>query len=276
MFKSLFFPSNSLSNIKANVITLHALALLIGGAYLLYAISLHDNDAIQSQQVTAYLTITFGLFNFVAAKLKNKTAIAIGLLIWFSLLAFRSFQVIDPSFTAVGVNIAFLSLIVLLTLFYSPKVGLVFLAAVTVLNIARWTSTQYDLIQFTITENTGIFETNVLVIFSIYSCFIAGYYQYQVVKFVAKLQHEKRALSIAIGELRRKRTKLTEVVAEIEKVTYEAVPSFKPMVSNQLEILKNAKEKPVSTYSSTILSGMKDVDLLLRSIDQTMEEYDKQ
>jgi hypothetical protein len=69
---------------------------------------------------------------------------------------------------------------------------------------------------------------------------------------------------------------LTEVVAEIEKVTYEAVPSFKPMVSNQLEILKNAKEKPVSTYSSTILSGMKDVDLLLRSIDQTMEEYDKQ
>lgn len=274
MLTSYFFPSNTLANIRSNVIVLHATVLFIGGFYLLYEIFKHDTDAIRSQLTLAYLTIGFGLFNFIAAKLRSQLLVSVGLLIWFFVLAYRSFVVIDPTYAAIGVNIAFLSLIILVTLYYHTIVGFSLLILITLMNTTRWFLVQNNHLDLAITVNTGIFETNFLTIFSVYSCAIAGYYQYQASSYIQKLKQEKRALSVVIGERRRSKTQLKQMLREIKEVTYKAIPSFEPKIGRFLASIEQNPNQPIDELATDTKRTMQQLDGLLREIDTNLSSFD--
>lgn len=270
----LFYPSDTLENIRFNVILLHALSLVLGGLYLIYAVLQHDDIAIRSQIYTGFMTLGFGLFNIYAARIRSQLIISFSLAVWFLLLVYRSFTVIDPTQAAIGINMALLSLIVLFTIYYNSRTGLSLLIVITALNFFRWNGMEQGFLNLGLTSNTGIFETNVLAILSFYSCTIAGYYQHQSQVYLDKVEREKQSLIKAIAELRLKEEALENIIGEIKLLNDEKLPLIKPNIDNYLSKLNSENEADFSQFLNSGSQSMKYIDDILRSIDEQIKAYD--
>lgn len=274
MHRNFFFPSSTLDNIRLNVIVLHALALIFGGIYVIYAVLQHDEISIKTQLPIGLITLAFGFFNIFAAKFRSFLLITISLLIWFSVLIYQSFSVIDPTKAAIGINMALLSLIVLITIYYNARAGLGMLILVTAFNFYRLYALEKGFINPQIASNTGIFETNVLAILSVYSCAIAGYYQYQSQRFLDALKRKKESLIDAVAELRAKESALITIINEIQHLSSEKLPLIKPNIHNCLEKLNSKDDQDFNQFLTTADSSMKYIDEVLRSIDNQIKAYE--
>jgi uncharacterized membrane protein len=270
-----FYHSNTIDNIRLNVIMLHALSLVIGGLYVIYAVLQHEDVAIRSQLFTGLITLGFGFFNLFAARLRSHIIISLSLVIWFVLLIYRSFNVIDPTGAAIGINMALLSLIVLVTIYYSSWAGFSILLLITAFNFYRWYALENGLIVLEVTENTGIFETNVLAILSLYSCTIAGYYQHQSQSFLDALELEKESLIKAIAELRSKEEAIVTIISEIQQLSDEKLPLIKPNIDNYIEKLNSGSEKDFNQFLNSGDQSMQFIDEILRSIDEQIKTYEQ-
>lgn len=274
MRNNLFYASSSLDNIRFNVIILHAIALLLGGLYLIYAVLQHDDIAIRSQLIPGVLTLGFGLLNIIAARVANHKLISASLVIWFTLLIYQSFNVIDPTQAAIGINMALLSLIVLVTIYYSSTAGLSILLLITLFNFYRIFAIKYGLVTPLISANTGLYETNVLAILGLYSCAIAGYYQHQSQRYLHALEVEKDALVDAISDLKTKEKSLREVINEIQQLSNEKLPIIKENIDHYLGIVKSDDIQDFKHFLNTGDHSIKQIDKVLRSIDEQITVYD--
>lgn len=271
---NLFYSSSSLDNIRFNVIILHAIALLLGGVYLIYAVLQHDDIAIRSQLIPGLLTLGFGLLNILAARAANHKLISASLVIWFVLLIYQSFNVIDPTQAAIGINMALLSLIVLVTIYYSSIAGLSILVLITMFNFYRIFAIEHGFISPMVSANTGLFETNVLAILNLYSCAIAGYYQYQSQRYLNALEVEKNALVDAITELRYKEKSIREIIDDAQKLSNEKLPVIKGNIQYYLDIINSEDEQDFKQFLNSGDNSMKQIDTVLRSIDEQIKVYD--
>jgi|GEM_PF-5185990 len=271
---NLFYSSSSLENIRFNVIILHALCLIAGGLYLVYAGFSNDDLVKSGRLILGFLTMAFGVINIVAAKIRTHFLISVSLIIWFTLLIYHSFNVIDHTLAAIGINMALLSLIVLVTIYYSSIGGMSILLLISAINIYRLIAFEYGHITPLITDSTGIFETNVLAILSLYICTIAGYYQHQAQVYLSALQSEKELLISAVSELRAKEQSLLLVFDKIQLLSKEKLPLIKPKLHHYLENINSGDEQDFKHYLKSGDASMQYIDEVLRSIDEQIKSYD--
>lgn len=271
---NVFFPSSTLTNIRLNVILLYAFALILGGLYVDYTAMEESEFAVNGRFLTGIVTVCFGLLNIFATRIRSKVLISSSLVIWFTLLIYQSFKVLDPTQAAIGINMALLSLIILVTIYYSSKAGLSILLLITSFNFYRLYAVKNGIIAPQIADNSGIFETNLLAILSLYSCTIAGYYQYQSQLFLNKLKKKKESLTKAITELKAKEKALITIFGEIKDLSDEKLPLIKPTIYNCLQKIESGNEEDFNQILLNGSSTMKNIDEVLRSIDQQVQAYE--
>jgi hypothetical protein len=170
------------------------------------------------------------------------------------------------------VNMAFLTVVMLFSLYFRKTAGFVVLIAVLLMNIARWYFMQEGVIKPVVTENTGRFETLFLALLTIYTIILVGYYQIQVQRLIRHLELKKQRISGALEDLRYKQLHTKNLVKDINDFAEIQVPKIKNIVEKSEEKLEKTFPADYNTILGTGTEMATSVDFLLRNIDKHISQ----
>lgn len=258
-----------ISDIRFNVVLLHAYALLIGGVFLFAVILPHEDPTIRSQLLPASLTIVFGLINIFAARKKHVGMVSFNLIFWFGMLLYRSFQVVDESGFGVVLNMAFLTVIMLFSIFFNKRAGFSVLATVLICNLLRWYLENKGLYEPKITENTGLVESFFLALITLYAITLIAYYQFQMYRLIKHLWTKNNRNKKLMLSLQKKRAQSSQHLKYIQQFRQKTVPEMVEKALQEKNLL-GLMESDDAVFNR-MKSFSTDMDTELRRNEQQMQ-----